>query len=129
MKYFAAFSLILLMTGCGGAQPETDPAINIPAGEVTPEEDVSDVNVPNLTAGIDLANQSACRANMHAIAASVVMYQAQNGLLPATLAEVGVPAICPDAGAYRYTVDGQSWTLDCPANPTHGSIANGVSNW
>ncbi len=124
MKYFAVFSLILLMAGCGGAQPETDPAINIPAEEAMP-----DASAPDLTAGIDLANQNVCRANMYALAASIAMYQSQNGELPATLEEATVSAACPDAGAYRYVVDGQSWRLECQAEPSHGFIENGNSSW
>lgn len=127
MKYYAVLSLVLLVAGCGN-QPETDPAINIPAEEVTPEVAPPDVNTPNLTAGIDLAKQNACRANMHTIAASITMYQAQHGELPSTLTEV-VPATCPEAGAYGYTVDGQNWKLECQAVPSHGFIENGNASW
>lgn len=130
MKYFAVLSLVLLMAGCGNPQPETDPAINIPAEDVNLEVPASGVNVPNLTAGIDLANQNACRANMYAVAASITMYQAQHGELPATIEQaMGGSPICPDAGAYRYTIDGQNWKLECQAVPSHGFIENGGANW
>ncbi len=123
MKYFTVLFLIVLMAGCGGSQPETDPAINIPADEI-----LSGVNAPNLTAGIDLANQNVCRTNMLAISSAISMYQVQHGELPSSLEEVG-SSICPDGGSYRYTVSGQNWTVNCPASPAHGSVSNGTSSW
>lgn len=131
MKYLAVLALIILVAGCGGnSQPETDPAINIPleqdAGEITD----SGVNAPNLTAGIDIAEQSACRANMHAIAASIAMYQVEHGALPSTLEEVmGVAPVCPDGGNYQLVIEDNSWTVSCSAEPSHGSITDGINSW
>ncbi len=130
MKYFAFLVLAVLVTGCGGnSQPETDPAINSPSGETALENTPSGFTTTNLTGGINRANQEVCRTNMLTAAASISMYQAQYGSPPETLAEAGVHAVCPEAGTFRYTVDGQSWALDCPANPSHGSIRDGVSSW
>jgi len=128
MKYFAFLLLAVVVAGCGGNQPDTNPAINIP-GETALENASSGLNVHNLTGGINRVNQEVCRTNMLAASASISMYQAQHGTLPETLAEAGIYAACPEAGAFRYTVDGQNWTLDCPANPSHGSVSNGASSW
>lgn len=127
MKYLFLFSFVLLVVSCGNPQPETDPAINIPVEE-SATEIISNIPTPNLMGGINLANQNVCRANMQSLATSIVMHQAQHGELPATLEEVG-SAICPDGGAYRYVVSGQSWTIDCPASPSHGSITDGAGSW
>ncbi|MCK5785762.1 MAG: hypothetical protein KAH54_04280 [Candidatus Sabulitectum sp.] len=123
MKITAFLFLVVLAAGCGSQQPETDPAINISATDV-----IAEVAVAHLTSGIDLANQNVCRANLLTISASIAMYQAQNGELPATLGEVG-STICPEAGAYKYVVDGQNWTVSCPATPSHGSVESGASSW
>lgn len=124
MKYLILFSLILLIASCGNSQPETDPAINIPVGETVAPA----LHTPNLMGGINLADQNICRTNMQSHATSIVMYQAQHGELPATIEEIG-SATCPDGGEYRYAVNGQSWTIDCPASPSHGSITDGACSW
>ncbi|OPX31493.1 MAG: hypothetical protein B1H09_02775 [Gemmatimonadaceae bacterium 4484_173] len=129
MKYFVFFVLAVLVAGCGGNQPDTDPAINLPSGETAMENTPSGLNAPNITGGINRANQEVCRTNMLTASASISMYQAQHGTLPETLAEAGIYAICPEAGEFRYNVDGQNWTLECPADPSHGSVHNGVSSW
>lgn len=124
MKCLLALSLFLLLIGCGGNQPQTDPAINISA------EEIETVNAPDLTAGIDRANQEVCRTNMQMAASNIVMYQAQNGTLPGSLSEASsVPARCPEGGEYIYTVENGSWKLECPANPSHGFIENGTASW
>jgi hypothetical protein len=128
MKYFVFFVLTVLIAGCGGNQPDTDPAINLP-GETAMENTPSGLHAPNFTGGIDRANQEVCRTNMLIASASISMYQVQHETLPETLAEAGIYATCPEAGAFRYTVDGQNWTLECPADPSHGSLQNGVSSW
>jgi len=128
MKYFAFLLLAVAVSGCGGNQPDTDPAINIPV-ETAMENTSSGLNVSNITGGINRANQEVCRTNMLTVSASISMYQAQHGTLPETLAEAGIYATCPEAGAFRYSVEGQNWTLDCSANPSHGSMRNGVSSW
>ncbi len=123
MKYFIIPLLIVLMSGCGSSQPETDPAINIPVDEV-----ISGIAVPDLGAGIDLADQNVCRVNMLAVSTSITMYQVQHGELPSSLEEISRSG-CPDAGAYRYTLTGQSWKLECLAVPSHGFIENGNTSW
>jgi hypothetical protein len=125
MKFYAVLSVLVLLTGCGGGpEPETDPAINIPAGEI-----IDGIRTPDLTAGIDRANEEVCRVNMQTAAGCVVLYQAQSGLLPATLTEAGVSAVCPDAGQYRYTPNGSNWKLECPATPSHGFVENSDPSW
>ncbi len=127
MKHLFLFSFVLLFVSCGNPQPDTDPAINIPVEE-SAAEIISDIPTPNLTGGINLANQNVCRVNMQSHATSIVIYQAQHGEFPATIEEIG-SAICPDGGAYRYVLNGQSWTIDCPSSPSHGSITNGACSW
>lgn len=118
----ALFILLILLVGCGN-QPETDPAINIPADEVRG-------SAPDLTAGIDRANQEVCRANMQTAASSIAMYFAQNGELPATLEEAtGVPMFCPDGGEYTFTAEDGSWRVECPGEPSHGAVEDGIPIW
>lgn len=124
MKCLLASILFLFLLGCGGNQPDTDPAINISA------EEVETANAPDLTAGIDRANQEVCRANMQIAASNVVMYQAQNGTLPESMDEASsVPVQCPEGGEYIYTVENGSWKIECPASASHGFIENGTSSW
>lgn len=125
MKYLVVLAFVLFWAGCGGSQPETDPAINIPVEE----EAIGEVNVPDLNAPINLANENVCHVNMQTAATSIVMYQAQHGNIPATLAEAGAVSVCPEGGSYIYTVEGQSWKLECAATPSHGFIENGSSSW
>lgn len=122
MKSLLVLSLFLLIAACGSPQPETDPAINISIEDITP----SGVNAPNLTAGIDMANQNVCRANMLTAAASITLYKTQHSELPSSVAGYGS---CPDGGSYEYLIEGQSWTLKCPANPSHGYIIDGTDSW
>ncbi len=130
MKIFTVFVLALafLVIGCGNPQPETDPAINIPAGEIILDDTTATTNAPSLTRGINLANQNVCRANMQAASAAVTMYQAQNSELPASIEEVAF-AVCPEAGSYNYTVNGSSWKVECPCEPSHGFVENGNASW
>jgi len=124
MKYLILFSFVLIVAGCGGnSQPETDPAINIPVDEV-----ISGIAVPDLGAGIDLADQNVCRVNMLAVSTSITMYQVQHGEFPSSLEEISRSG-CPDAGAYGYTLTGQSWKLECLSVPSHGFIENGNTSW
>lgn len=120
MKHATGLMILLfLFAGCG-QQPETDPAINIPS---------STVNTPDITSGIETANENVCRANMQTVAAGIMMYQAENGSLPEDLDQLSVPAVCPDGGKYLYTVEGSVWQLSCPADPCHGSMVNGTPDW
>jgi hypothetical protein len=128
MKYFVLFSVAVLVVGCGGNQPDTDPAISLPV-ETAMETASSGLGVPNLTGGINMANQEVCRTNMLTASASITMYIAQHGTPPETLDEAGVHANCPEASAFRYTVDGQNWSLECQADLSHGSVRNGVISW
>ena len=122
MKCLLTLSLILL--GCGGNQPETDPAINIPASEI------STANAPDITAGINRANLEVCRTNMQLAATNIAMYQAQNGTLPESMEEASSTAVrCPDCGDYNYSTENGSWKLECPAEPSHGFIENGTPGW
>jgi hypothetical protein len=124
MKCLLASFLFLFLIGCGGKQPETDPSINIPA------EEVETVNAPDLTAGIDRANQEVCRTNMQMAASNILMFQAQNAVLPESMGEASsVPVQCPEGGEYIYTVENGSWKIECPANPSHGFIENGTASW
>ena len=124
MKWFAVSTIAMLIFACGSPQPETDPAINIPG------DAIDAIATPNLTAGVDLAEQSACRANMQTASTSIIMVQAQSGSLPQTLGEaLSVPISCPDGGSYTFTVEGDSWRLECPANQSHGHIVDGLSSW
>ena len=122
MKYLFTLAAVVLLAGCGN-QPETDPAINIPASEI------ETASAPDLTAGIDRASLEVCRANMQTAGASILMYQASSGSLPSTLEEAGVSAVCPEGGRYRYTVDGSVWRLECPCEPSHGAMENGTPDW
>ncbi len=122
MKHLSAFFAVILLAGCGN-QPETDPAINIPASEVEP------AGAPDITAGIDRANLEVCRANMQTAGASILMYQASNGSLPSTLEEAGVSAVCPEGGRYEYTMENGAWRLECPCEPSHGTMENGTPDW
>ncbi len=126
MKYLLVFSLFLLIAACGSPQPETDPAINISAEDIAPDTVASGVNIPNFNAPIDLTKQNVCRTNMQTAAATVTMYQIENSELPHTY---DGPLSCPEAGTYEYAVEGNSWTLKCPANPPHGSITDGTTSW
>ncbi len=124
MKWFTVAASIMLFAGCGSPQPETDPAINIPG------DAIQAIATPDLTSGIDLAEQNACRANMQTVSASITMVQAQTGTVPATLEEaLSVPVSCPEGGSYTYTVEGDSWRLECPAHPSHGYIESGRASW
>lgn len=124
MKLLLPALLLVFLLGCGNNQPETDPAINIPASAI------ETAGAPDLTAGIDLANQEVCRVNMQTASSNIVMYQAQNGTLPGSLGEASsIPAACPGGGVLEYTAEGSSWRIECPANPSHGFIENGVRSW
>ena len=125
MKYIILFSLVLLTASCGNSQPDTDPAINIPV-----DDPVQNAFVPDLTAGIDLADQNVCRTNMQVAASAIAIYQAQYGELPATLEETSSGSVvCPHGGRFLYAVEGQSWTVTCPADIPHGSITDGACDW
>jgi hypothetical protein len=124
MKCLTAFVLFVFLCGCGGNRPETDPAINISASEVRSG------SVPDLTAGIDRANQEVCRANMQIASSSITLYQAQHGILPGSMSEASsVPVRCPEGGEYIYTVENGSWKLECPESPSHGFVENGIPGW
>lgn len=124
MKCLLASVFALLLFSCGGNQPETDPAINIPSTEV------GSGNTIDITAGIDRADQEVCRVNMQTAATAIVVYQAQNGTLPESLGQLsGIPARCPDGQEYVYTVENGSWKLECPAAQPHGCIENGSASW
>ena len=123
MKWFAVLASALLLFACGSPQPETDPAINIPG------DAIQAIATPDLTSGINLAEQNACRANMQTASASITMVQAQTGAVPATLGEALNVPICPDGGSYIYTVEGDSWRLECPSHPSHGFIESGRASW
>ena len=124
MKCLLVSFLFLLLIGCGGNQPGTDPAINISA------EELETSSAPDLTAGIDRANQEVCRTNMQMAASNIVIYQAQNGTLPGSMGEASsIPVCCPEGGEYTYTVESGNWKLECPAHPSHGFIENGTSSW
>ncbi len=125
MKYMLVLSLFLLIAACGSPQPETDPAINISAEDIAPGT-ASGVNIPNFNAPIDLTKQNVCRTNMQSAAAFIVMYQAQHSELPSVFEEA---LSCPEAGTYEYSVEGNSWTISCPAHPSHGSITDGTKSW
>jgi len=125
MKCLAVLSLLALLIGCGGGpEPETDPAINIPASEI-----VDGIRTPDLTSGIDRAGEQVCRANMLSASSCIVVYQAQYSQLPTTLLEAGVSAVCPDGGQYRYTVSSSSWKLECPEVSSHGFVENSITSW
>lgn len=115
--------LIMLVLACG-EKPETDPAINIPG------DAIQAIATPDLTSGINLAEQNACRVNMQTASASIAMVQAQTGEIPQTLGEaLSIPISCSEGGSYTYTVEGDSWKLECPAHPSHGCIEDGRASW
>jgi len=123
MKYTLLAVLFLLLTGCGD-RSETDAGANIPS------DSSRTVSAPDITAGIDMANQEVCRANMQTASSSIIMIQAQTSSLPLSLDEaVSIPSGCPEHGRYVYTVDGNSWRLECPGSPSHGYIQDGQTSW
>ena len=132
MKYLFTAILILFLTGCG-AQPETDPAINISSDFIdAAEEEIESgngVNAPDLNAPINLANQNICRTNMQTAAGMITMYMAQHNQPPETFEESGANVSCPEGFAYDYSTDGNRWTIECKAHPSHGSITDGIPNW
>lgn len=122
MKYLMILCLAVLLAGCG-EKPAAEPENDVSA------EDVQTVNAPNLTAGIDMANQEVCRTNMLTASSSIVMFQAQTGNLPSSLEEAGISMSCPEHGRYIFTVEGNGWRLECPGTPSHGCIENGQVSW
>ncbi|PIE53568.1 hypothetical protein CSA37_00995 [Candidatus Fermentibacteria bacterium] len=123
MKHLAVFALLLLLLGCG-EKPDTDPAINIP------EDEIENAAVPDLDAGVDLARQNACRANLQTASTQVIMYISQHEGPPETLDEaLSVPISCPEGGSYQYIADRDSWKIQCPAAHSHGYIENGLTSW
>jgi hypothetical protein len=58
------------------------------------------------------------------------MYFARNGELPATLEEAtGVPMFCPGGGEYTFTSENGSWRVECPGEPSHGAVEDGIPLW
>lgn len=89
----------------------------------------------------EAATEAACRSNMSTLATALAMYKARNGEYPDSLRQLnGITEAsastpfhtleCPGCGErYRYSSDGDGFTLSCPADTPHGEVSDDTFTW
>jgi hypothetical protein len=89
----------------------------------------------------EAAMEASCRSNLSTLATALAMYRAREGVYPDSLQQLnGMGGIssstpfhdlaCPSCGErYEYGVEGDGFTLACPAEEPHGEVIDGAFNW
>lgn len=95
------------------------------------------IAIPKFNDVSESAKRNSCRANMRTIASQEVIYFASNNRYTNNLAALNLTGVVCPGNKTAHTIQigsigggsNNSFTITCPASPSHGNINNGIASW